>query len=429
MAFATEVLKEFKAQQADMATLASLETHSPDDLQKAKELAAKLEATEAEYKRLRALDEATDRRERERVEEEKAARQLERKPVERITPLDSKGDPIVEELKRITPTKQTWLESFVKSEMYQGIRKNGGHSPSSFYSLTFDDQVIFKSRDNLDFKAAGDPVVTSQFQTRTTDLTVPPHFFAPTNVIDLFSVQNISFASLRYFAAINPMGGAANWVAEATLKPEVQPRWQPVDAPVETLADWTAVTLQALDDIPQLRAVLDFDLRRAVEVKLADSLLNGSGTSPQIRGLLNFTGIQSVAFVATTSAIDMIAAGISAVNSTGYGNANAVVMNPSDYWKMRLSKSAQGVYYFGDPFAVGQKAAWGIPVVTAPQLAAGTALVGDFSYATFFQRMGITFIVGLKNDDLLKNLQTIVCEMRGVLAVRRPEAFAKVALV
>jgi hypothetical protein len=42
--------------------------------------------------------------------------------------------------------------------------------------------------------------------------------------------------------------------------------------------------------------------------------------------------------------------------------------------------------------------------------------------------MGITFIVGLKNDDLIKNLQTIVCEERVSLAVRRPGAFAKVAL-
>jgi hypothetical protein len=57
---------------------------------------------------------------------------------------------------------------------------------------------------------------------------------------------------------------------------------------------------------------------------------------------------------------------------------------------------------------------------------AGFALVGDFSYATFYQRMGVTFIVGLKNDDLIKNITTIVCELRGTLAVTRPGAFAKV---
>jgi hypothetical protein len=59
---------------------------------------------------------------------------------------------------------------------------------------------------------------------------------------------------------------------------------------------------------------------------------------------------------------------------------------------------------------------------------AGFALVADFRMATLYQRLGITFIVGLKNDDLIKNLQTIVCEERLALAVRRPGAFAKVAL-
>ena len=67
--------------------------------------------------------------------------------------------------------------------------------------------------------------------------------------------------------------------------------------------------------------------------------------------------------------------------------------------------------------------------MTDANLAAGTAIVGDFNYSTFYQRLGITFVVGLKNDDLIKNMITIVCEMRGALALRRPQAFAKVALV
>jgi len=45
------------------------------------------------------------------------------------------------------------------------------------------------------------------------------------------------------------------------------------------------------------------------------------------------------------------------------------------------------------------------------------------------ERWGVTFIVGLKNDDLIKNQQTIVCEARLALAIRRPSAFVNADIV
>ena len=250
-----------------------------------------------------------------------------------------------------------------------------------------------------------------------------PHVFPPATVLPLINVVNVGAGSIRYYQATMPVTGGPDWTAEAAAKPEIQLRWAPVDAPIETLAEWTAVTLQALDDLPQLRSVVDFDLRRALLNKLDDSVLNGNGTTPQIRGILNFTGVQSVAFVATTSAADMIAKGIAAVSSTGYGVPNAVVMNPADWWAVRTSKIGTppaSFYLWGAPTEIGHAEYLRPAGCRRFAYAAGTALVGDFSYATFYQRMGVTFIVGLKNDDLIKNITTIVCELRGTLAVTGP---------
>lgn len=315
-------------------------------------------------------------------------------------------------------SRKNWSDHFIESSGFKAAMQSG-----NFQNLRVD------VPDAVALKAAGDPIMASQFGTRGTDMTLMGHVFAPVGVIDLIRVETVPASNMRYYQSAT-FTNAADFIAEGALKPEVQPRWTPVDVPIETIADWTAVTLQALQDIPALRSAIDFDLRSAIEVKVDNVLLNGTGTTPQPRGILQTSGIQNIAFVATTSVPDMIAKGIAAVASGGYGVPNGIVLNPADWWATRVSKAAgSGTYYFGSPTDVGTPNIFGIPVVADGNIAAGTALVGDFRQAVIYQRIGITFIVGLKNDDLIKNLQTIVCEWRLTLAVKRPGAFAKVALV
>jgi hypothetical protein len=426
MPLATSTGEKLKSMRDQLNQLAALDTPSAEDLEKAVKLNEEIEGVETEYSKLKGVDDANlARKAADEAEKAKSRLPVVRPGIALVPPSDARTD-VERELAALVPSKKSWFEAFVNSPTYKAIHEQGHFQAMGMgYKVAIDDLVAFK--------AAGDPITSTQFGTRYTDPTLLPHPAIPTNVIPLISIETVSAGNVRYFQATIPIAGSGpDWVAEAGLKLEVQPRWVPVDAPMETLAEWSAVTLQALDDLPQLRAVLDNDLARALAVKLDWSLLNGTGTTPQIRGILNFAGTQTVAFVATTNAADMIAKGIQAVQATGYGVPNAIVMNPADWWAVRTSKIGTppaAFYSWGMPTDTGVPAIWGIPVVQDANLAAGTALVGDFSYATFFQRLGVTFIVGLKNDDLLKNQITIVCELRGALAVRRPQAFAKVALV
>jgi Phage capsid family len=425
MPLATSTGEKLRTMREELNQLALLETPSAEDLEKAVKLNEEIEGVETDYAKFKAVDDANAaRKAADEAEKAKSRQPVSRPGLALVQAADERND-IERELAAMMPSKKSWFEAFVNSPTYKAIHDQGHFNAMGMgYKIAVDDLVAFK--------AAGDPITSTQFGTRYTDPMLVPHPAIPTNVIPLISIETVTTGNVRYFQATIPIGGAPDWVAEAALKPEVQPRWAPVDAPMETLAEWTAVTLQALDDLPQLRAVLDNDLARALAVKLDWSLLNGTGTTPQIRGILNFAGVQTVAFVATTNAADMIAKGIQAVQATGYGSPNAIVMNPADWWAVRTSKIGtppSAFYSWGMPTDTGIPSIWGVPVVQDANLAAGTALVGDFSYATFFQRLGVTFIVGLKNDDLLKNMITIVCELRGALALRRPQAFAKVALV
>jgi HK97 family phage major capsid protein len=397
----------------ELDALMAKEDPSDEDFENASKMNEELEQLEKKEVDARKLEEAQSARKKE-----------DRKPLRLINtggdgPAGLDYEKAAISLQR--PERKSWWEGFIGSTSYKSAREGG-------YLNNF--RVELPDVFGLQQKAAGDPITTGQFSSRTTDYTLIPHPWGPTAVLQLVNVTNVTAAFIRYYQATVPLTNTAAFIAEATAKPEIQPRWAPVDAPIETVADWTAVTLQALEDVPQLRDTIDFDLRRSVEVRVDDQILNGNGTSPQLKGILGTTGVQSIAFVATTSAPDMIAKGISAIVAGGYGTPSAIVMNPADWWATRVSKNATtGLYYFGAPSDPGAASIYGIPVVQDPNLAAGTALVGDWSYATLYQRIGITFIVGLKNDDLIKNLQTIVCEMRCALAVRRPGAFAKVALV
>jgi HK97 family phage major capsid protein len=304
------------------------------------------------------------------------------------------------------------FDGFIESAVYKAATK-ARHSHGVSYSVEVPGTI----------KAAGDPILSSQFTPIVTDPSPPPLHYAPMpSVYDLFRVVPITGASsVRFFLATMPIAvNAVGWVTEGTAKPEVQPRWTPKDAPLEVVAEWTAVTLQALDDVPQLRSVLFDDLRNLLMWKINDGLINGTGVAPQILGIVASPGIQTQAF--TTDAITSILAGITKVSASNAGYPTGIVMNPADWATVRSTVSA-GIWVFGSPTESGVMRLFGVPVVTTSAHPVGFATVGDFSFGTIFERWGVTFIVGLKNDDLIKNIQTIVCEARLALAIRRPSAF------
>jgi HK97 family phage major capsid protein len=392
-----------------------------EDIEKLEKMNVDLVAIESDYARLKRLEIADD----ERKAASDAAREAAEKPSNFLpfpVKANGNGQALAPTTGYTTSISQkagdavTVFDRFIDSDAYKSIRKQGHHQGIT-YSVEVPGTI----------KAAGDPITSAQFGPRTTDPSVPSHYSAMPNVYDLFRIVPVSgTSSVRYYQATMPLSNNAAFIAEGASKPEVQPRWAPVDAPIETVAEWTAVTLQALDDVPQLRAVLYDDLRRLLLLKIDEKLLAGSGTPPEIRGILATSGIQTQAF--TTDALTTLANAIGKVVNTGAGYPTGIVMNPAD-WQTIRTMTVSGIWPFGSPADPGVMRIWGIPVVASVNQAAGFAIVADFNYGTIFERWGVTFIVGLKNDDLIKNLQTIVCEARLALAIRRPSAFVNADIV
>ena len=172
-------------------------------------------------------------------------------------------------------------------------------------------------------------------------------------------------------------------------------------------------------------------------VKEEAALLNGSGTAPNLRGILNRTGVQTHA-QSTDTVADAIFKALGKVQTATGFTADAIVINPQDYEALRLQKDTNG-QYFGGGFFSGQYGngvvlenppLWGRRTVTTTAIAAGTVLVGAFSTAAKVFRKGGVRVESTNshNDDFTNDKITVRVRERLGLQVKYPSAFVKVTL-
>jgi HK97 family phage major capsid protein len=250
------------------------------------------------------------------------------------------------------------------------------------------------------------------------------------NLLGSGTMQN---TTLQYWVQ-GTVEGSPSTVAENGLKPSVHFNFAPVTEAMSKIAVITKVSDEAMSDTDYLVSVINSQLVGRLQIVEEDQLLNGNGTSPNLRGLLNRSGIQTYATSATyteNKAFDGIFHALTLV-STGSAQetADAIVINPVDYEKLRLAKDGNDNYRAGGPFTGGNPSLWGVRTVVTPAIAAGTVLVGAFGTAAqLFRKGGIQVDSTNSNeDDFTHNRVAIRAEERVLLAVYRPAAFVKVTL-
>lgn len=200
------------------------------------------------------------------------------------------------------------------------------------------------------------------------------------------------------------------------------------DAPVRKLAAWLPITTEIADDAPTLAGYINTRLGYMLALREEAQILNGNGTAPNLRGILNTTGIQTQAF--SDSQIESLALGISKVEAVD-GEVDGIAMNPTDYWAM-LTRRDSDQFDVGQgmtgPFNSGPTGVWGVPVVRTRQLTAGVAIVGAWRLgATLFDRQQTTIrTTDAHSDYFIYNKLVVLAEERVALAVNRPDLFVNV---
>jgi HK97 family phage major capsid protein len=210
-------------------------------------------------------------------------------------------------------------------------------------------------------------------------------------------------------------------------KPESGITFTLASAPVVTLAHFIPVSRQVLDDAPQLQSYVNSRLTFGLKLEEEDQLLNGSGTSGNLSGLLtsgNFVAYNRAATGDTR--LDTIRKAITQAALSEY-TADTVVINPADWERMELTKASDGQYIMANPMDLAAPRIWGKRVVATNSIASGTFLVGAMSMgAQIWDRMDAAVQISYEDgDNFKKNMATLLAEERLALTVYRPSAFVK----
>lgn len=163
-----------------------------------------------------------------------------------------------------------------------------------------------------------------------------------------------------------------------------------------------------------------------------DQLVNGSGVSPNLTGILNTAGIQTQA-LGTDPIFDAIHKALTKIRLSNF-EPSAIVLHPSTWEKIRLARTTEGEYLVGKPFEPGAEKLFGKQVLTTSVIAASTGLVGAFDQgAAVYDRQEARVVwaeTGLGNNAgeemFLRNQVRVRAESRIGLGVAFPAAFCQV---
>lgn len=243
---------------------------------------------------------------------------------------------------------------------------------------------------------------------------------------DLFPIEPTEAPSVFYRRIATGAAQAAT-TAEGALKPEATIVAEQVEAPIRKIATFLPVSEEALADGGEqfVRDMID-DLTRDLIGAENRQLLSGNGTTPNLRGLLSTTGIQTRAR-GTDSNLDAILRAGTMLRTVAFLEPDAVLVHPANWETIRLAKASGGEYLLGDPLAQGQPQLLGAPVHVTTDAPLGTALVLNASEAArVYLREDIRVDMGMSGDGFQRNIRAARVETRLALAVRRPAAVVSV---
>jgi HK97 family phage major capsid protein len=358
-------------------------------------------------------------------------------PAEQMRHADPQEDRLLDQrgAKRRSPGQQ-----FIDADGYQELLKRGafhGELPPPEFGITLDQRDIgfLEQRALLQGGSAtsGGGFVTPDYQPGFVDIRQ-----RMLTVLDLVTRIPTNSDTISYVRE-DVFTNAAAFTAEATAttgtsgsKPESALQYSRQTATVKTLAHWIPVTNRMLADAPAIRGVIDSRLLLGLDLTLESQILAGDGTGENLTGVNNVSNILTQA-LGTDTNIDAIFKAMIKVMVSGLLYPNATVVHPMQYQNIRLTRESQatatqGGYLLGPPGMIGTPTLWGNPLVLSLGQAVGTIDVADWSSQTMnlFDREQAQVRMGFINDQFVRNMQTLLAELRAAFIAWRPTGICKI---
>lgn len=359
----------------------------------------------------------------------------------------TKVNEAIEELKSMNATKE--MTERIEAIEKKMIELNAQKAGEKVMSKTAKFEEAFKSymtTDNkgykyVDFKSAlrGGQVkieldkkdaTTIMGNGATTRVDVDKNISTPIYQPWLFAVANVTRTTsptVIYVDKSAPEGTPA-FVAEGGTKPLISWEYEPKTVNVKKVAAVSKFTTEVATDIEGFVTELTRDLASQIRAKSENDILSGDGAGGGIVGVEgNMPGytLETIK-VANPNTFDAIIAAATQVKSSAMGafTPTHAVLNPQDVTNMKLAKNTNGDYvmpweFEGNPLV--------LKVVESANRPVGSLIVGDFQYLNIKEYVDMELIFGHENDDIRKNLMTVVAETRFAPYIKTAEKYAFVS--
>ncbi len=260
------------------------------------------------------------------------------------------------------------------------------------------------------------------------------------DVIPNYRTESSSVEYVRELAYTNAAAEVAEAVSTVTgAKPEAALTFEVVNTPVQTIAHWVPVTRQVLQDASQMEAYINNRLLEGLRLRENAQIINGNGTAPNLRGLMNTTGIGNLdaaywtanplpTVASAANNLDRLRRAITYIAVNGGAQPNFAVLHPTNAERFDMFKTTTGEYLGSGPYDYAAvRRIWGqLVIVENADIPVDNFLVGYGPAAGIFDRMDAQiFIADQHSDFFIRNIFVVLAEERLALAVFRPAAFAK----
>ncbi len=192
---------------------------------------------------------------------------------------------------------------------------------------------------------------------------------------------------------------------------------------IRKIGVYLPVTEEQLGDEPGVRALVEQDLALMVRQKLDEQVTIGDGLGQNLTGFTSLAGSLTQAR-GTDEEFDQIMKAMGQVRTTGGARPNLIVLHTNNFQRLALTKTADGIYVFGNPAETPLQRVWGVQVVLSDALPVGTGLVIDSDFSRLKLRSDVTIgSTDTHADYFTKNMVTFRAHVRAGLQVLRDESF------
>lgn len=288
----------------------------------------------------------------------------------------------------------------------------------AFEQLEKNSDLFAKTRNirlelNLVTKAATDPVTTGSGRMLMVGGVGAPEG----QVLGIFDGlpqrPGAGITALEYSRFTGVQGSAAQQASEGAAKSAVRPDHSIITQTALTIAGFTKMSRQALNDRRELQAAIDIVLMREVYKALDVALVNGAtGFTGGFEGLA--TAYTSLVY---TALVDAISEGVATMQIAGF-NPNVVFLNPNDWLAITVAKGSDGHYLSGSYLGTINMASRGLRVVLSANIDAGKALLMDTAHVDLLIVDVFAVELAYDSDDFTKNLITALGELRVIPVFR-----------